>query len=233
MHLSIIIPVLNDAAALRALLHQLAPLRAQGVQIVVADGGSTDGSAQAAAPLADVVLTVTPPGRAAQQHAGATAASGDVLWFLHADCAPPAHAYQLITQALQAGAQWGRFDVLLHGKAWVLPLVAYSMSVRSRLTGICTGDQGIFVRRTAYVAVGGMAPVALMEDIALSKALKRVGRPACIAQPLVASGRRWDNHGALRTILLMWWLRLRYFFGADPTKLARIYYNISTTSKQR
>jgi rSAM/selenodomain-associated transferase 2 len=188
----------------------------------VVDGGSQDAPHSVAQSRADRVLA-SPKGRAAQQHTGAQAAHGDVLWFVHADCTPSPNADALIQAALQQHP-WGRFDVRLRGRSKALPVVAWMMNCRSRLTGICTGDQGIFVTREAYAAVGGMPQIALMEDIALSKKLKRIAKPACIATPIVASGRRWDTQGALRTIVKMWWLRLRYFFGADPAVLHRSYY---------
>jgi rSAM/selenodomain-associated transferase 2 len=232
MQLSIIIPVLNDAPALTRLLPQLAPLRQRGAEVIVVDGGSTDESMRIARESANQAIAAN-RGRALQQNAGAAAASGDALWFLHADCAPPEHADRLIEQAVAAGASWGRFDVRLQGNSWLLPMVAWSMNHRSHLTGICTGDQGLFVTRAVYDAAGGFPSIALMEDIAFSKALKRCGPPARIVQPIIASGRRWDKSGAWRTIFLMWWLRLRYFFGADPTKLHHAYYAASTPSKER
>jgi hypothetical protein len=149
------------------------------------------------------------------------------------DCLPPADADELIARALEPPAAWGRFNVRIAGQSRWLRLVAWSMNHRSRLTGICTGDQGIFVTRGAYDQSGGIPPIALMEDIAFSKVLKRFGRPACIRQALVTSGRRWDRHGVLSTILFMWRLRLRYFFGADPTKLHRMYYGGAPKSKER
>jgi rSAM/selenodomain-associated transferase 2 len=231
MRLSIIIPVLNDAAALAQLLPRLAPLRMRGAEVIVADGGSSDDSVHTAPPWADHVVQAA-RGRAAQQNAGAAIAQGDVLWFAHADCLPPDNADHLIAQALAQGAAWGRFDVQLTGRSAWLHVVAWGMNQRSRLTGICTGDQGIFVTRAVYKQVGMIPAIALMEDIAFSKALKRVGAPACIAPRLQASGRRWDERGALRTIVTMWWLRGCYFFGADPTKLHQAYYGPASTSPE-
>jgi rSAM/selenodomain-associated transferase 2 len=164
------------------------------------------------------------PGRALQMKAGAAEASGETLLFLHADCRLPDDADRMIAQALDDPARhWGRFDVAIEGRHPLLPVVAWFMNRRSRLTGICTGDQGIFVRASTFRACGGYPPLALMEDLALSNLLKAYGPPAALAGPIVASGRRWDANGALRTILLMWRLRLAYFLGADPRKLAAIY----------
>jgi rSAM/selenodomain-associated transferase 2 len=188
------------------------------------DGGSHDGSIEIAAPLADQVLTA-PAGRAVQMNAGAQVAQGDVLWFLHSDSVPSPDADQLIVKALHdPNRVWGRFDVRLSGSQPLLRMVETLMNWRSCLTGIATGDQGIFVRRSAFEKVGGYPIMPLMEDIALSRILKRISRPVCIPQRLMTSSRRWEQNGVFRTIALMWRLRLAYYFGADPARLARIYY---------
>ena len=217
--LSIIMPTLNEAATIVAALRQLQALRHGGAEVIVVDGGSGDATVELARSWADRVETA-PRGRAAQMHAGATVARGDTLLFLHADTALPAAADALIATALAGGAAWGRFDVRIDGSHSMLPIVAWSMNGRSRLTGIATGDQAMFVRRDAYDEVGGFPDIALMEDIALSRALLRLGRPACLRARVVTSGRRWQQRGVVRTMLLMWRLRLAYFFGADPGDLA-------------
>ena len=220
---SIVIPVLDEAEAIAARLVALAPLRAAGAEIVVVDGGSMDQTLARAAPFADLALQ-SARGRGAQMNAGAAAASGDVLLFLHADTALPANALALIADALADGAHvWGRFDVRIDGAHPLLALVAALMNLRSRITGVATGDQAMFARREAFVGVGGFPDIALMEDIALSAALKRLSRPVCIAEPATTSGRRWDDRGFWRTTLLMWRLRLAFFLGADPDDLARRY----------
>ena len=218
------LPILNEEAQVAACLGALQPLRGQNCELIVADGGSRDRSVALAGPLADRVV-VGPRGRAAQMNAGARQANGDILWFLHADSLPPPDALSLIRAAL-AGRErgWGRFDVRLSGRRPSLRMVEFSMNLRSRLTGIATGDQGIFVRRDLFERIGGYPPIALMEDIALSRALKRYGRPACLRQRVLTSSRRWERDGIARTILLMWRLRLAYFLGADPDRLARSYY---------
>ena len=222
--ITIIIPVLNEAAQLTASLTRLQPLRQQRCELLVVDGGSSDATATLAAPLADQVI-VSPRGRAAQMNAGARQAHSEVLWFLHVDSAPPTDATVLIRAALaQPDRHWGRFDVRLSGHHPLLRVVETLMNLRSRLTGIATGDQGIFVRREVFERVGGYPALALMEDIALSRLLKRHSRPVCLRQRLTTSSRRWESNGILRTILLMWRLRLAYFFGADPDRLARMYY---------
>ncbi len=211
--LSVIVPVLDEAATIAAHLAGLAALRRQGAELLVVDGGSSDDTPRLARPLADRVLA-SARGRAAQMNAGAAASRGEVLLFLHADTRLPPAAGELIRDALAAGAAWGRFDVRIDGPQPLLRVVERSMNWRSRLTGIATGDQAIFVRREVFERLGGFPDLPLMEDI------ERVGRPACLRQPVLTSARRWQKHGVLRTILLMWHLRASYFFGADPRRLA-------------
>jgi rSAM/selenodomain-associated transferase 2 len=220
MKLSIIMPVLDEADGIEAALRALAPFRARGAELVVVDGGSSDGSAALARPHADQVLSA-PRGRASQMNAGAAAAGGDVLLFLHADTRLPDDADRLILDGLK-DRPWGRFDLRFDGGG-LLRLVALMMNVRSRLSGIATGDQAMFVTRAAFEQAGGFPPIALMEDVALSALLKRLSRPRCLSARVTASGRRWREHGILQTILLMWRLRLAFFFGADPVLLARDY----------
>jgi len=223
VRLSIIIPVLDEAEGIERHLVALRPLRDRGAEVIVADGGSTDGTPERARSGADVVLAA-PRGRSSQMNAGASAAAGDILLFLHADTLLPDGADHLIHAALAArGRVWGRFDVAIEGRHPLLPVVAALMNARSRLTGIATGDQAIFVTRQAFADVGGYADLPLMEDIALSAGLKRQSRPACIAVRATTSGRRWERHGVLRTSLTMWRLRLAYFAGADPRDLAVAY----------
>jgi rSAM/selenodomain-associated transferase 2 len=222
MTLSIIIPVLNEAAEIEAALNALTPLRQRGAEVIVVDGGSSDGSAELARPLADRVLTA-PRGRATQMNAGAAAASGDVLLFLHVDTRLPDDADRLIADGLQrSGRAWGRFDVCFDGGGW-LRVVAFMMNCRSRLTGICTGDQAMFARRAAFEKIGGFPAIALMEDVAASSLLKKITRPLAFRTRVTTSSRRWRQHGVWRTIVLMWRLRLAYYFGDDPGRLARYY----------
>ncbi len=221
--LSIIIPCLNEAGGIVAAVERLQPLRRRGVEVIVVDGGSSDDSVALAAPLADRVLAA-PRGRASQMNAGAAVARSPVLMFLHADCSLPADGDRLIIDGLKAGGkQWGRFDVRLHGAHPLLGMIAFMMNSRSRLTGIATGDQGIFVTRGLFADAGGFPAIPLMEDIALSRILKSQSAPLCLRARITASGRRWDEHGMLRTMLLMWRLRLAYFLGADPADLALRY----------
>ncbi len=220
--LSVIVPVWNEAAGIEAALRRLAPYRAQGAELIVVDGGSSDATVARARPLVDQVLR-SARGRAAQMNAGAQQARGTVLLFLHADTVLPAAAGAMLVAAL-AHHHWGRFDVTIDGAHPMLRVVAALMNLRSRLTGIATGDQAIFVRRQAFGAVGGYAALPLMEDIELCKRLKRIGPPASLYARVVTSGRRWEKHGVWRTIFLMWRLRLAYFCGADPHRLERIYH---------
>ncbi len=229
--LTIVVPVLNEAATLEIRLEALQPLRTRGARVVVADGGSTDGTVALASKHVNLAL-VSPRGRGAQMNAGAAAsrslvanapATADTLLFLHADTALPEQADQWIQQALQGGAVWGRFDVRIDSPRPVFRLIETLMNLRSRWSGVATGDQAVFVRRTAFEAVGGFEDIALMEDIALSRALLRLSRPVCLRQRVTTSARRWEQQGVWRTVLLMWRLRAAYFFGADPARLALQY----------
>jgi rSAM/selenodomain-associated transferase 2 len=221
--LSIIIPVLDEGEAIAGTLEALGDLRALGVEVIVVDGGSRDATVQRARLRADRVLSAA-RGRSAQMNAGAEKASGDVLLFLHADTRLPRHADHVVLHGLErSGRVWGRFDIKINGRHPLLFVVGWLMNVRSRLTGIATGDQAIFVKREAFREVGGFPAIELMEDIALSKRLKRLSRPLCTREVVITSGRRWDEHGLFNTIILMWRLRLGYFFGADPAELARRY----------
>jgi len=214
--LSVVVPALNEAAGIERCLRALAPLRARGHEVILADGGSADGTPQLAAPLADRVIAA-PRGRALQMNTGAAAASGDALLFLHADTMLPADAERAVLAALASRA-WGRFDVSIDSRDARLALVGFCMNWRSRLTGIATGDQAIFVRRADFP---GFAAIALMEDVEFSKRMKAVSAPACLRARVATSARRWERRGVLRTIFLMWRLRLAYWLGADPADLAR------------
>lgn len=225
--LAIVIPAVDEAATIAATLERLAPMRARGALVIVVDGGSSDATAVRAAPHADRVLQ-SERGRALQMNAGARAAlaAGDIntLLFLHADTELPADADRLIQRALQTQVRvWGRFDVRIDSSSGMLRVVTAMMNWRSRLTGICTGDQAIFVTRAAFARLGGFAPIPLMEDLEFSRRAKKLSRPIAIEGPVITSGRRWEKRGVWRTIFLMWRLRLAYSLGADPATLARDY----------
>lgn len=221
--LSIVVPTLNEARCIAATLESLRALRRRGHEVIVADGGSGDATAALARAHADRVIC-SAAGRAEQMNAGARAAAGDVLVFLHADSRLPEDADRLILQRLVAsGCAWGRFDVRIAGDHPLLRLVEAMMNLRSRLTRICTGDQAIFVRREVFFAIGGYPRIELMEDIALSARLRRLSAPLCLRERCLTSARRWESDGVLRTIALMWWLRLQYACGVSPARLARDY----------
>ncbi|MGH8772546.1 MAG: TIGR04283 family arsenosugar biosynthesis glycosyltransferase, partial [Burkholderiales bacterium] len=193
----------------------------RGVEVIVVDGGSGDNTSVIARELSDRVRAA-PRGRATQMNAGAAVASGEALLFLHADSQLPYQADDLVLSALES-SRWGRFDVRLSGSHHVFRIIETLMNLRSRLSRIATGDHGIFVKRDTFFAQGGYPEIELMEDVALSKRLKRVGRPACLRQKILTSTRRWEEKGIMRTVVKMWILRLAYFLGASPQRLARIY----------
>lgn len=223
MRLSIIIPALNEADNILATLAPLQAMRARGVEVILADGGSVDATKTLAAPLLDFVID-SARGRATQMNAGARAASGEALLFLHADSQLPVNADFLIKDALsRARIAWGRFDVAIEGTHVMLPIIAAFMNARSRATGIATGDQGVFATRAAFEACGGFPDQPLMEDIEFSSQMRKIAPPICLADKIITSGRRWEKHGVWRTILLMWWLRLRYWLGASPAEIHRAY----------
>jgi len=221
--LSIIIPALDESKTIIALLDALRPLRQRGAEVIVVDGGSSDGTAELARSHADLVLTAS-RGRALQMNTGAAQARGEIFCFLHADTRLPDGADGLIIDGLaRSRRSWGRFDVRIEGHHPMLRVIAAMMNLRSRLTGIATGDQCLFVTRSLFEAAGRFPEIPLMEDIAFSRRLKKYGRPLCLGHQLTTSGRRWEKHGVWRTIGLMWRLRLAYWLGADPHRLAQHY----------
>ena len=233
--LTIVMPVLNEAAGIDAALMALTPLRARGARVVVADGGSSDDTVARARRVEGVKVIQAPRGRAAQMNAGAQAvaaapgglpavgARNAILLFLHADTTLPAAAETALQAACAAGVPWGRFDVSIVGASAWFPLVSTLMNWRSRLSGIATGDQAIFVQAALFRRLGGFADQPLMEDIELSRRLRRIAPPACLTARVATSGRRWESRGVWRTIWLMWRLRWRYWRGAAPEVLARAY----------
>lgn len=223
MRLSIIMPVLNEAETLAHILRQLAPFQQRGHEIIVVDGGSRDASFEIAT-RAGVQVLCSAQGRAAQMNAGASAATGEVLLFLHADTQLPANADAAISAALSPPTHcWGRFDVRIAGSSPMFPVISFLINVRSRLSSIATGDQAMFVTRAAFAQAGGFLDQPLMEDIELSKRLKSVCPPVLLRERVNTSGRRWDSHGVWRTIVLMWRLRWAYWRGVPATELVRMY----------
>jgi rSAM/selenodomain-associated transferase 2 len=221
--LSVIIPAIDEAAQISGLLSSLQPLRVAGHQVILADGGSRDATLALAEKLVDRVVA-SERGRALQMNAGAREATGEILWFLHADTMVDTDAAMALPAVLRrSGRLWGRFDLALSGRRRVFRLIELLINWRSRLSGIATGDQGIFILHSAFDRVGGYPEIPLMEDVEISRRLKSLGRPLCLRLRLVTSSRRWENRGVLRTILLMWRLRLAYALGGDPAALAERY----------
>lgn len=222
MRLSVVIPCLDEGAVIADTLGALQGLRAAGHELIVVDGGSTDDTRARAAGLADRLLDA-PRGRASQMNAGAAQASGEVLWFLHADSLPAPGTAEAVLQAIEEGHGWGRCAVRLTGRHPAFRVIERMMNLRSRLSGIATGDQGIFVRRALFDSVGGFPAIPLMEDVALCRRLRRHARPACLDAVVRTDSRRWEQRGIVATVLLMWRLRLAYFLGVPPQRLARSY----------
>jgi rSAM/selenodomain-associated transferase 2 len=221
--ISIVMPVLDEADNIEAALAALQPWRSRGHEVIVVDGGSRDATVRLATRHADHLIEAG-RGRAHQMNVGARAASGEILLFLHADTRLPEAADLLVTRALrESGRCWGRFDVRIDSPRLLLRAVSTMMNFRSRVSGICTGDQAIFVTAPAFARSGGYPPLALMEDIALSSHLRRTGTPAALRAKAITSARRWERNGAWRTIVLMWWLRARFFLGTSPARLAQLY----------
>lgn len=220
--LSVIVPVWQEAGTIVDTLQALQPLRRAGHEVIVADAGSPDGTAELARPLSDRVVD-SGKGRAVQMNAGAEVARGSVLLFLHADTRLPKTALAELERFFQSHCGWGRFDVTLSARRPIFRVIAWFMNRRSRLTGICTGDQAVFVRRDVFEALGGFRDIPLMEDVEFSRRLRLVSRPWCIADPVVTDSRRWEQNGPWRTIVLMWRLRWRYWRGESPESLAKAY----------
>lgn len=220
--ISVVVPARNEAQALPFLLDDLADLRAAGAELILVDGGSTDGTCELALGRVDQLLR-TAPGRALQMNAGAAVARGEYLWFVHADTRVSVESLESLQGALNERPLWGRFDVRLSGSGLALRVIGAMINLRSRLSGIASGDQGIFVARQRFETLGGYAPIPLMEDLQLCRRLRALARPRCLRPPLSTSSRRWEQHGIWRTVVLMWCLRLAYYCGASPEKLARQY----------
>ena len=237
--LSIVIPLLNEADNLPKLMGHLAHLNPAPYQVILVDGGSTDNSVAIAKELIESLIDSSPSvisgqvidwqiiestaGRALQMNAGAELAMGDVLLCLHADTQLPNHAIADITSAVRQAA-WGRFDVRLDSSTWMLKVVSQMINWRSRLSGIATGDQAIFIKKPLFEQLGGYPQQPLMEDIELCKRLKAIGKPACLRSKVITSARRWQQYGTWRTIGLMWHLRFDYWRGVSADNIKQRYY---------
>lgn len=220
--LSIVVPVFNEAGILPELCTHLSGYAQQGIEILLVDGGSDDATVSLAT-RAGIKVIASERGRAVQMNAGAAVARGDVLLFLHADTRLPANALQAISAGLHGKYDWGRFDVAIEGAHWMFLIIGQMMNLRSRLTGMATGDQAIFMTREVFNRVGGFPDQPLMEDIEISLRLRALSRPLCLSQKITTSGRRWQKHGIWRTIFLMWRLRWAYWRGVPAIRLASLY----------
>lgn len=220
---SIIIPVFNEAQALQMHLPLLQALRDEGHEIIVVDGSGDEASAARFAGLVDRWL-VSAPGRARQMNAGAQCATGEIFLFLHIDTRLPVDAMALLGRGFESPATlWGRFDVCLSGPRKAFRVIEYMINLRSRISGVATGDQAIFVSRRVFESIGGFPELPLMEDVAISKTLRRLARPLCLRAKVITSSRRWEAHGVGRTVVLMWWIRLLYSMGVAPQTLHGMY----------
>lgn len=219
LQLSIVIPVLNEGTEITSCLQCLQGLRRAGVELIVVDGGSMDDSMERATAWADVVIS-SPRGRSLQMNAGAAEARGNYLLFLHSDTRLPVEFSSLWL----SGHDWGFFPVKLSGAGWVFRVIERAMSCRARLSGIGTGDQALFVRRDRFNQLGGFAAIPLMEDVEICRRLKALCPPRVLPSPVETSVRRWQQRGIVNTVLQMWWLRLAFFLGVSPARLARQYY---------
>jgi rSAM/selenodomain-associated transferase 2 len=220
--LSIVIPVFNESDQVEHCLKMLQNLRVKGHEVIVVDGGSHDNTVSLASPLCDLVVR-SKKSRATQMNAGAVKATGECLLFLHADTSLPSNAHELCSQIQSSQKKWGRFDVCLSGKNYLFRVIERCMNIRSRLTGIATGDQAVFVCKALFNEINGFPEIALMEDIAISRLLLKHTKPLCFKEKVLSSSRRWEKNGIIKTILKMWMLRLLYFFHFDTNKLEKKY----------
>ncbi len=219
---TIVIPILNEETKIRACLMQLQGFRAKGIEVIVVDGGSVDKTPQLVEGLCDQFVSAVPC-RAIQMNVGARQARGEMIFFLHVDTQLPEDFLEIINSIETDNHCWGRFDVKLSGQQWPFRVIETMINLRSRLTGIATGDQVIFMTQKIYRTVGGFPEIALMEDIAMSRKLRKIHSPLCLRQRVTTSSRRWEKHGIASTIIKMWWLRFSYFMGIDPARLAKQY----------
>ncbi|MGK0373887.1 MAG: rSAM/selenodomain-associated transferase 2 [Arenicella sp.] len=216
---TIIVPLLNEQAVVPSLIQQLAGLDAE--QIIIVDGGSVDRTRELVEAAGYTVIQ-SPAGRARQMNAGAQQATQTMLLFLHADTRLPRN-YKL---ELARADVWGRFDVQFSSSLRIMNMVAFFINLRSRISGVATGDQAIFIDRDAFHAIGGFPDFPIMEDVALCKRLRYMHRPFSSRARVVTSARRWEQNGVASTIVKMWWYRLAYFFGVSPLKLKQGYRDV-------
>lgn len=218
-NVSIIVPLLNEKVVVPSLLQQLATLDAE--QIIIVDGGSTDNTRELVG-AAGYQVFQSAAGRARQMNAGAQQATQSMLLFLHADTILPNNYKSELAKA----KVWGRFDVQFSSSLKVMKMVAFFINLRSRISGVATGDQAIFIDRDAFNAIGGFPDFPIMEDVALCKRLRHMHRPFSSRARVTTSARRWEQHGVASTIVKMWLYRLAYFFGVSPLTLKRGYRDV-------
>ena len=223
LKLSIIVPVLNEAQFLSRQHNLFKSLLREGHEIIIVDGGSEDKSVLIARSV-DCETFITKASRGYQLHFGAMKSKNDTLLFMHADTLLPESATALISNVLtRSKKHWGRFDVSFNNSNLIFSIIAWFMNKRSCLTGVVTGDHAIFVNRDIYIRSGGFEDIPIMEDIEISKRLKKFSMPICLHDKVITSSRKWEAQGIIRTILKMWILRLLYFCGIPPRKLERLY----------
>ena len=216
---SVIVPLLNEEAATQPLLRHLVALHAE--QVVIVDGGSSDNTRRIMLDAGYQVID-SPAGRAGQMNAGAKYATQEILLFLHADTELP----QNYKSELAKANVWGRFDVRFDSASKSMAMIAFFINLRSRISGVATGDQAIFVDRDVFASIGGYPDFPLMEDVALCKRLRQLHRPFSSRARATTSARRWEQNGVINTIVMMWWYRFAYFLGVSPTKLKQGYTDV-------
>ena len=220
--LSIIVPAYNEAGTIIGFLQPLQTLRAMGCEVILVDGGSSDNTQALAEPYVDCVIE-SDAGRAKQMNKGAQTAQGEYLLFLHADTYLP-DGSQWHQQLVNQKPRWAFFPVQLSSEALLFRVISFFMNCRSRLTKVATGDQSVIIHRHLFVALMGFPEIELMEDIAMSKILRKIAKPWIFDQPVITSSRRWQEKGVIKTITLMWFLRLAYVLKVDAKRLRRYYY---------
>ena len=221
--ISIIVPVFNEEQSVMCALDYFQSL-SESCELIFVDGHSSDNTAALLNQQGFTVANTEQTSRGAQLYKGAIQATGEILLFHHLDSRLPDNAINLIYKSMRLYI-WGRFDVQLDSEDWRIGLVAKMMNLRSRLTGIATGDQAMFMRKDTLLAhASDLHEYSVMEDIYLSKQLKKSSKPACIRTPVVSSARYWEKNGIIRSILKMWTLRLLYFFGMSPKRIYTLYY---------
>ena len=220
--LSIVIPTLNESDQIEQCLNNLQPLRHRGHEIIVVDGGSNDNTVPLASSLCDRIIQ-SERSRSIQMNAGSASASGQCILFLHADTDLPEDVVDIFSKIINIENVWGRFDIQLSGQSWMFRIIETCMNIRSRATGIATGDQVIFVGKELFSKVNGFPEIALMEDVAISKLLIKFSKPICFTEKVVSSSRRWKENGIIKTIIKMWIIRLLYYFQFDTERLAKLY----------